>query len=210
MVLVKKNVNVSDVIPGKENRDMLLNKIIKEIIREDLLSVYSLIWNGEEIDTLIVPDILVEETLRHVKFYDIPARDNKFIDEHGGVYVDDDEFDYDKYMCSSYSYIGNKEEDIVLDIYSSSVKYDPKDNGVLRLLKSLLNDTSHFVENETHRSRLTQLYSRVRGMSSDKEDKSSLYSKLKILEQYSEGVYLSVKYRDKNGELKTIQEKINI
>ena len=210
MVLVKKNVNVSDVIPGKENRDMLLNKIIKEIIREDLLSVHSLIWNGEEIDTLIVPDILVEETLRHVEFSDIPARDVKYIDEHGGVYVDDDEFDYDKYMCSAYSYIGNKEEDIVLDIYSSSVKYDPKDNGVLRLLKSLLNDTSHFVENETHRSRLTQLYSRVRGMSSDKEDKSSLYSKLKILEQYSEGVYMSVKYRDKNGELKIIQEKINI
>ncbi len=98
----------------------------------------------------------------------------------------------------------------MLDVYSSEVKYDPKDNGVLRLLKSLLNDTSHFVENETHRSRLTQLYSKVRGMSSEKEDKSSLYSKLKILEQYSEGVYMTVSYRDKNGELKEIQEKINI
>lgn len=210
MVLLKKNISISDVIPGKENRDVLLNKVIKEVIREDLLSVYSLIHDGEDIKTLIVPDVLVDDTLRNIKFYDIPSIDAKFINAHGGIFVDEDIFDEYKYELSSYSYIGNKEEDIVLDIYSSEVKYDPKDNGVLRLLKRLLNDTSHFVENETHRSRLTQLYSKVRGMSSEKEDKSSLYSKLKILEQYSEGVYLTVVYRDKYGELKEIQEKINI
>ena len=94
-----------------------------------------------------------------------------------------------------------------LELYNQNLN----DSDISKLLKETLSKTIHAITDDKRKYWLTQLYSRIRRTNNTIEDKTTLYNKMKLLEQFSEdGLEITVKVRDQEGKLERITHHVKI
>lgn len=208
-IFKRRDIQISELIQRDyPDYDLLLNHATKETIPESLLSVYDIhaaIGESQPIYTLIIPTIVVNQ-MRKEKFNTC----EKDCEIHKGfLRLDKEEykkFEHTRFTIDKYTYIGNASDDIIIEKYSSQIIPFDNDSDLAIMLKNVLSSVTHIVNNDPKKKDwLTQLYSRIRRTESPVEDRNSLYSKLKLLEQFSEGgLYLTSKVRGADGRLEDI------
>lgn len=208
MLMKSDDERVSSYVPKINNHDLLLNKAMRETIPEDMLAVYRIYTDDwDEFSTIIAPIELVKEYLKHSV---IPEHVRASKSDHV-VYLTDDEFfefDHTRFLSDKYQYIGISSDDVALNYYISRITPNDNDTPLLKLVKRVLDGTVHLIDSDSHKSYLTQIYSRIRRTSRSKEDKASIYNSFKLLESFAESVEITAYIRDDKGKLKAIKEKI--
>lgn len=209
MLIKKDDEHISTYVQKVNGFDLLLNKAMRETIPEDMLAVYRIYTDEwDEVGVIIAPVELmktylisreVPKDIVNVSKYDVL------------IYMSPDEFiefDHTRFLSDKYHYIGNSIDDIALNYYVSNIVPNDSDTPLLKLVKRVLDSTAHLVESDAHKSYLTQIYSRVRRTNRTREDKSSIYNQIKLLESFAESVEIIAYVRDDKGKLKPIKEKL--
>lgn len=208
-IFKRKDIPISELVQRDYNDfDLLLNAATKETVSEALLGVYDVHGsNGESqpIYTLIVPNITINQM--HKEKFNNCENDCEILKGHLRLTPEEyARFDHTRFTIDKYSYVGNAMDDIIIEKYISQIVPFDNDSDLAIMLKMVLSRVTHIVQNDPKKKDwLTQLYSRIRRTESPVEDKNSLYSKLKLLEQFSEGgLYLTSKVRGADGRLEDI------
>lgn len=208
MLIKRDHERVDHYVSKFGKHDLLLNRAMRETIPEDMLAVYRIYTDDwDEYATIIAPITLMKE---YLKKSTIPDSIEVSKDEIISHMTDDDffEFDYTRFLSDKYQYIGDASDDIALDFYISNIVPFGDDTPLLKLVKRVLDNTVHLVNDDKHKSYLTQIYSRIRRSNRTKEDKSSVYNDFKLLEKFAESVEITAYIRDDKGKLKAIKERL--
>lgn len=213
----KEDKKVYDYIPRIDHQDLLFNKASKDTIAESYLGCYGIYsdTNGlKELYVLIIPEIIIHYMVKnkHKECESNAIKDNTYVVEDLTLTEEEyKDFEYTRFMLDKWEYIGESIEDIVIEKYISEIDPFDDDSDLTKLLKETLSKTIHVVNDEKRKYWLTQLYSRIRRTNTHVEDKNTLYSKMKQLEQLSEGgLELTVKVRNEEGKLITITRPLKI
>lgn len=212
----KTDKKVDDYIAKIDHQDLLFNRASKDTIPESYLGCYAIYSTDnmmKELYTLIIPEITVHCMIRDKhNLCELDSSKATCIVEDleltDAEYVD---FEYTRFSLDKWEYIGDSSEDLAIEKYVSEIIPFDDDSDLSKLLKETLTKTIHVVSDEKRKYWLTQLYSRIRRANTQVEDKNTLYTKLKQLEQFSEdGLSLTVRVRDSEGKLVSITRPLKI
>ena len=199
---------IKEYVNAVDDFDLLLNRAMREFIPETLLDVYEISKNNDPPFTIIIaPKPFMRELFAKTE-----------LNPDLSVSMSDDEFealDYTRFLGNQYTYIGYAADDVVLNIYKSTINETQMDAPILRLLKKVLSNTTHIIDEtdaEKHKSSLTQIYSRIRKMETTTDNKKDIRNQMmlcmSLLEQFAERVEMIAYVRDDVGKLIPIKERI--
>ena len=213
-VFRKNDKKVSDTIPRIDHQDLLFNKASKDTISESYLGCYGIYSDNnlmKELYVLIVPEVIIHNMIKD-KFN--KCGDSSINCVMAELILSDteyEEFEHTRFSLDKWEYIGDSTEDIIIENYTSEILPFDNDSDISKLLKETLSKTIHAITDDKRKYWLTQLYSRIRRTNNTIEDKTTLYNKMKLLEQFSEdGLEITIKVRDQEGRLERITHHVKI